>query len=221
MRNYFLACVVALGYSIALCGTARGADKYQYIVDATNRIIQLDSESASPSADDLAKAGSEACQALKQLIADPEFKRDLEKMKSNDLKTRGERASMKRDLVMFVNAFLRPEQDALRKAGINDQAVTEIRRSANMFQQFLDNNFDPQAILSALNGFQNEVCQSAVLSGKTVDIATRRALIEKWAFRIGGVAIIAVDAGSTTMTAGVSAGSIAIGAGIMTWDAPK
>jgi hypothetical protein len=203
--------------ALAVSTRAWSAEKYQYVIDATNRIVELNSQSASPSQGDLAKASALACNTLKQLLDDREFRRDLDNLKGLDEKTRGERADLKRDLALFEAAFLRPEERALIKAGLTPESVKQILWSASMLRHALDDKHDPTRILMALDKFRADVCDSAKVLEQGRDEATRRATLRTWGFRIGGIALIVSDLTFAVPTGAVSVGSVAIGTGIMAW----
>src|SRR5690349_15506428 len=203
--------------ALAVSARAWSAEKYQYVIDATNRIIELNSQSASPSQSDLAKAGTLACNTLKQLLDDREFRRDLDNAKGLDEKTRPQRADLKRDLALFEAAFLRPEETALMKAGLTPEAVKQILWSASMLRHALDDKHDPTRILMALDKFRAEVCNSAKALEQSREDTARSATLRAWGFRIGGVALIVADLAIAAPTSAVSVGSVAIGTGVMTW----
>ena len=209
---YLLTLVLAL-----VSGPAWAASKYQYVVDATNRIIELSSQSMSPSADVLAKASAEACHALTGLLKDPEFRKDLDKMDQRAPKTHEERAKLKRDLALFVGAFLRTEEEALKKAGLKKEAVKQILWSAGMLQEALDDELDLTRIITAIDKFRVEVCEAAKGIEQAQEETKRRGILRKWAFRIGGVALIVVDLTAAALTSPVAVGSVAIGTVVMSW----
>jgi hypothetical protein len=202
---------------LAVSTKAWSAEKYQYVIDATNRIVELNSQSASPSQSDLAKASELACNTLKQLLDDREFRRDLDNLKGLDEKTREQRGDLKRDLALFESAFLRSEETALVKAGLSPEAVKQILWSASMLSHALDDKHDPTRILMALDKFRADVCDSAKVLEQRREEATRRATLRTWGFRIGGIALIVAELTAAAPTAAVAVGSVAIGTGVMAW----
>jgi hypothetical protein len=206
---------------LTLAGNAWSAEKYQYVLDATRKIIDLNSQSVSPGPDEIAKASAEACNALKQLLLDKAFREDLDKMTQADAKTRERRTEIKRDLTLFVAAFLRPEEAALRKSGLTEEATKRILWSASLLQRALDDKHDPNRILTALDKFRDELCQGAKMIQESKNESTRRTTLQKWSFRIGGVAMIVVDLASAAPTGAVAVGSVAIGTAIMSWGPPQ
>jgi hypothetical protein len=196
---------------------AWAANRYQYVLDATNRIAELASRSVPPSTEDLAKASSEACFALRQLMEDREFRADLHKMTGADSKTRGERTRIKRDLSLFVAAFLRPEEEFMRKAGLKEDIIKEIIWSAAMFRNSLDDVYDPNRIIASLDSFRAHVCEEAKALQGLLDEGQRMKKLRKWVFRMGGISLIIVDVTVAWPTGPVAIGSAAIGATIASW----
>jgi VIT1/CCC1 family predicted Fe2+/Mn2+ transporter len=140
---------------------------------------------------------------------------NLEKLQGMSRDTVAKRTALKKDLTQFISAFLVPEEQILRKVGLSYEATKRILWSASMFRDALDANFEPTKVKLALASFQREVCQTAA---DLRQIRERRAQIQKWGYRIGGIVLILVDVlAANPATAPLSAGSVAIGTAVAGW----
>jgi len=207
-----LACVFA-----SSSAHSQSSDKYKYLINATNAMNAVVSQSPALDRGELIKVTSQACTALSMLLGDKQFNADLFRMGERQYVSQQQRDQLKRELDLFISQFLRVEEAWLRSAGLEERAAKEILWSAGMFRMSIDSKFDPKQILITIDKLRSEVCDGSRRLQAEEDSAKRWALARKWSFRIGGVTMIAVDVGSSVVTGPVAAGSAAIGAAVAGW----
>lgn len=182
-----------------------GQARYQYLVDATNRMMDLNSR-ADFSPKDFEATSAQACSALSLLLKDEQFGSDLAKWRGG--RSIQQRKGFKRDVSLFVNAFLLPENKQLRKAGLSEESIRQISGSAAFFKDAVDANSSPKVTLDSLQRFRNDVCGA---SSHIHTFEARKRAVGRWAVGLGVTAMIVFDLASTLPSAGVSAASVAIG----------
>jgi hypothetical protein len=202
---------------LANAAGAQAQAKYQYVVDAANRVSAFLGESPTPSAAALAKASSEMCTTLKRLLEDPLFKDDVYRLSKLATTTRKEQAQIKRDLSVFMGSFMVVEKEALLRAGLTRDAADRLLWSAAALRNDVDQERDPRLIIDDVGALRNEVCQGARAMS---DKEAKSHAVTKWAYRFGGVVLIVVDA-AASIPAPVAASSGALGAVVTTWGESK
>lgn len=195
-----------------------GQNRYPYLVDSANEMLSLNSDVSRQSTQRLAQASARACQALRVLLDDPLFMLDLDRIASTQAHSDADREELSRDLGRFVASFLSGERKLLKDAGLRDEAIDQILLSASRLQDVASAYVDPEQIYDAVRWFRDDVCEGAERLSQLVDANERNDTFRKWAFRIGGAVMVAVDVGAGPATGGVTVASTAIGAAIMTWD---
>lgn len=201
----------------ATSALAQISDKYRYLINATNEMNSVVSQSALPDRAALLKVTSQACGALSTLLDDKQFNTELFRLGDRAASSQRQREQLKRELDLFISQFLRVEEEWLRAAGLDERAAQDLLWSAGMFRMSLDAKLDPKQILNAIATLRSEVCDGSRRLQAEEDSAKRWAMVRKWSFRIGGVTLIAVDVGSSLITGPVAAGSAAIGAAVAGW----
>jgi|SRR5579864_1488694 len=197
--------------ALALAPLAAAQPKYQYVVDTTNKIFDLEYRSMDPTPAEVAEISARACQTLKRLLADPAFHADLDKAAGRARDSHKLRQDLQKNLTLFMDSFIQPEGELLKSAGVSSIAAQRILWAAAAVRDSLsdDSLVDPKIILDRIDRLTREVCSSAQ---QLSDSKKRRELIVRWGIGVGGVLLIVVDAVATVPTGGVFAASIALGA---------
>jgi hypothetical protein len=236
MKTVYYLTAIAITSSLLVVSdaVAQTPTKYGYVVDATNRIMDILSTSVEPDQKALAEATSVACMTLKRLLADQQFRADLMKISNRSASRAADRAILKHQLAMFAGEFLLPEAEALKKAGLSAIAVQELLWSATFFRDAVDNKPNGELILVAAGKLQQEICDAAkvlqqahatpqatpqaTVQGKAQTQAESRKTFTKWAYRFGGFVLIVIDVTGSIPSATVSDVSVPVGAAVMSWN---
>ena len=233
MRNLMVLLGMIAALSCAFAEEQRPA--FPYIVDGTNRITAILSESPTPSRKDLIKVSTIACDALKQLLMDQRFYEGLFAVANTMPDTAPERAKWVRDIELFNLRFLAIEQRTFERAGLDERATKSLVDALSKYRSSVSNKVDPKVMIDAMGRVKDDFCKSAVelqaLEDKAVEQAQVAALAERSAWRWKGIAVIALDVGAAAaiivgsgpagaVVAGpavtvVAGGSIAVGQDMM------
>lgn len=196
-------------------------DKYRYLIDATNKIYDLTQRSVEPEPKERAEIAARACNALKELLGDMDFIADLQRMAKATPEHKEQHTRMRRDLVSFLDAFLKPEAGLLSKAGLSGAAVFEVSSAASFLSgQALGQQPDPDKILAAIGTLRKDICAAAVTLAQAqkdeLGNIERNRRWKKLALGMGGVVVIIVDAKSAVPTGGLATASFVIGGAMLT-----
>jgi len=205
--------VIATVLSVAVAAYAE--PKYQYLTEAAKAIYDIESRTMKPTPQDTAQIATIACKALERLIRDKEFRDDLYRMADYKSKDAEIHKGMRRDLRTFMDSFLRPESDLLKKAGLSDEQATHILLSAAFFHDALDAKPDPKRILDALDRLRKDTCEVATEKAKIQEDEKQKDMrhkrIKKWSLGIAGALLIALDATAEAPSAGLATASFTLG----------
>ena len=190
---------------------AQSPDKYRYLVDATNRMMAINARATPGDPKELSQAAAQACSALGVLVKDDAFRSDLNKWGGDGFAE--QRLAFKRDFGLFVSAFLFPEREVLRRAGLSEDSVAQMLWTADYFQATLDRKVDPNKILGDLERLRSQICDGAA---KLSEAARRQdSSFRSWTFGLGAVTLIVFDVVAATPSGGVATASIAVGSAIL------
>jgi hypothetical protein len=217
--KWILAVLVA-GTIAAISAEAQPDSRYRYLMDAANRIIELSEATSVPTSEALEGAASFACRALGRLLEDPAFRADLNKIAKGSTYA-AERSALRRDLALFSSAFISWEEDALVRAGLSPTAARKLLIATAYMSQAVDDAVEPTRVITAIESARIELCAGTTRIARAQDTSQRRQLALTWALRLGGAAIIVGNAAVATPSGGFALASVAIGAGIMSWDARR
>lgn len=190
--------------------------KYPYIIYATNRMIALNSQGGSQNPQAAAEILLDACYASRQLLDDKSFREDLDQILKSRDKHLPELKELKNNLQQFALAFLSTEEEAFKNAGLSEEAIKRIMVGASLFRNRVDQQLNPDTVLDGIKQFNKEVCDKTSLESVKEE-GRRRELIEKWKYKIGGIVVIVIDIPLNGLFPGFAYGSMAIGAGMMSW----
>jgi hypothetical protein len=132
-------------------------ERYQYLIHATNRLMDLSAKGILEDRGTLVEATRQACNALQLLTTDEQFKRDVRAWAENQF--HAERNAFKRDFSLFINSFLLPERDVLRRAGLSTDAIDQILWSAAYFRDSVDARLAPETIFASLDLLRENICR--------------------------------------------------------------
>jgi hypothetical protein len=190
-----------------------------YLKNATNEIYQLENRSVEPSASELQRVATTACKALERLLQDPEFKADLDRFDKKRSKDVDVQNQIRSGLNAFINSFASPETELLLKAGISQQAASDIMLCAAFFHDSAAKAPGPVEFFSQIERLKGDICTAAEsmakAEGQKKSMTERRKLLRKWALGLGGVALAAIDVATEIETAGLATASVAFGAAVL------
>ena len=189
--------------------------QYEYLIQTTNAIHEIQNRKLQLESSELREITARACNTLRRLRNDDYFLADLNRLASLAPDYREGQVELSHDIGKFLDSFLRPELELLHSAGLSEGAVVHISIFASYFHNSLGKDIDPVTILALLESLQNDICEVATTIDTDIKTVEKQKLwrsrITKWAMGISGAAVIAVDAGATVPSAGVSAASFTIG----------
>jgi hypothetical protein len=190
-------------------------DKYKYLTETANAIFEIEGRGMVQKPEEVAEVASRACKTLERLLADKEFIDDLYRMANATAEHVEYHRQLRRDLGLFVDSFLRPENELLKKAGLTDDAANHISWSASFLHDSLGEKPDPKRILDAMDKLRADICSGAATMAKGQDDAKARVQgrkrIKKWALGIGGVTLIVVDSATSAASGGLATASFTLG----------
>lgn len=215
MKNFilllFLFFMTTQGYS----QDQKNMDKYSYLIKTTNAIFEIHSKSMDLDEEQLIEITARACNTLKRLQNDPNFKQDLEKMVSLLPDYQDQQKELSRNLTQFLDSFLRPEIELLQEAGLSETAIIIISNSQSYLHESLNETVTPEEILASLDELQNEICTAAedLNEAREERINKKRMWgnITRWAKGIGGLSVIVINAGGSVPTGTLSTASFTLG----------
>jgi hypothetical protein len=209
----------ALILSLATVFAQEKVHEYSYLVDAANKVFDIQLRSVDLNAGQLHEITTISCISLRRLQKDPNFPEDLDKLARQLRDYQNSHRALRDDLTKFMDVFLLPEIAALESAGLSDDAIAHISAAIGYVHGALGEKTDPILIRNAIEGLTKEVCDAnAKLERERQDEQNSRELrgmAIRWSMGIGGVVVLAVDAGSTAPTGGAAAASLSIGGALL------
>ncbi len=179
-------CVVTcVAFMVLTWRTAEAHSRYPYLVEATNRMLALNALGERVTASEAAAAAKQACDALGILAKDQQFASDLRKWEKDQFTD--ERLTFKRDLGLFVDAFLVPEKAILEYADLDDNARQRILMSAAAVHASIDVKINPEQILTNLERLRSYICGTAA---RLLGVPRQQELIQE--IRRLGLGLVAV-----------------------------
>jgi hypothetical protein len=207
---------------------ARALTKVEDLVSEMEASIAIGDQAAA--ANSKVKAASVACQVLRQLSEDDEFRDVLMTMQSETVVHQQEIPAYLRGEAPVTSPGNRPFRDVevslLRIAGLTEQlAQKHVDNAIAMFDaeptRALDRMTNPMILLRDLKSLQEATCQSAdLLSQGLRQQRSRQRWVKILTFGVGGTLIVAANAAGTALLGPVgiatsgAIGSAAIGAGV-------
>ncbi len=183
---------------------------YLTLISATNYVAQLRSRKEPVRPEEAATATKLACQGLMQIADDPALLRLIARGAPIGERHDGLNEALRGSLDRFIDDFLRPEIDLLRRAGLSDAAIAQIVKdgydlgSSATIGKYGDLS---AAIEKNLKIFTSEVCRAAE-AAKEIAGARNRDALTRLGRGLGAAAVIVVDAAfvSAAPEVGVVAG---------------
>ena len=191
--------------------------KYQYLIDTTNKLMDVLGRSTFQDPKELGEACARVCHTLRELLDDKRFRDDLYRIAKREDKYSEERQQLTWNLSLFVQSFLRAEEEALKKAGLSEDAVKQIVWSASLFKNAVDDELDPTRTILAIKQLHDDVCQGEKIIRETKEQSERKRMFRNWAFRLGGIALIVVDVTTLVPSGALTMGSVTIGTAVVEW----
>ena len=214
MKRNTLLIVVTMSVPIFSAWAQTKPAYLDYLKDTANEIYELEKGSLQLKPGDLERISASACKTLERLLADDDFKKDLtafDKKRSKDIALQNQ---IRHDLNSFINSFANPESGLLRKAGLSDEATTDILFSAAFFHD-APSAPDSAAILAGTDRLRRDICSAAEGIKKQQDqvksASDQLKRFRKWELGIGGLTLIVVDVAAAAETAALSTASAAVG----------
>ena len=194
---YRLLAGAALGIAVALPSAAA---PFSYLIDAANKIKEIEYSKTVLSRDDNGRIVKIACDALTRLVEDGDFKNALSDILS---KSKTDKASaLLEKLSDFNKDFLQVELDNLVRAGLDYpvdalQIATRERTKANV------KNISAIDVMKDVQTAKDSVCRMAASA-----VTEQQRKAAQWTF--GGVTLIVVDVVAALGVGAVSGGALAV-----------
>ena len=205
---------VALVVSAAVVVSAQKQSRYSYLADAVERMIAASEAAADPTPASIEAIATTGCNALTRLLDDRLFLSDLDKLAKLP-KAAQERSELKRDLALFVSSFMRVERKTLQDAGLSDKSSESLLWAVASMRSAADRDLTTKQVVEGISSLRTELCGAAreVQAARTA--GERRKLITTWAFRVGGVLVVAANGAFASPSGGVALASVGIGSAII------
>lgn len=194
----------------SLISTTHAESSLSYLGDATNAIYSLNGNS---SPEEVAKAYSQGCTALKRLSDDQSFKKALHKKAGKSGGT--EQREALQAARTFAGSFVDSESGALKQIGVSDDAAKQVLHRAYDFRKDITDKPDPNLIERDITDTRDVVCKASAQASASLQDAKNRNRWELIALGFGGVALIAADAGSEIPSGGLATASFGLGVGMV------
>jgi hypothetical protein len=210
--------------------------RYQYLVDTTNAIFEVKSQSMTLNKEQIGEIAARACRTLERLQHDEAFVADVNRLAEASKKNASYHEQLRHDLKQFVDSFLTPEEAILKQGGLSQDAINQLRQDETSFRDSLGSKADPRWLLSELGRLRTDICSAAqriaAMQSQTPgqdhgptatgqQDAENHKLLDKCALAIGGLTLIALDALSEAPSAGVATASFTLGGAIFSSVLPK
>jgi hypothetical protein len=167
---------------------------HQELIEATNQLFRLGGD-ASP--DETAKALALACRALGSTLEDAMMARQLDGLAASKPYVDSSDASQ---LAEFCRTFLRTERELLHSAGLSDGAVRSlVEAGEELLANCVSTPLNVGQLFASVHLLESRICGRARQIKKTA--LERRShmdsgrTVKRSAIGVGGVAIIAINAG--------------------------
>jgi hypothetical protein len=185
--------------------------EYRYLTQATNRLLSLCGDSSRRSAEDLAFAATQACEALKLLQKQQAFHEMLDQSARNAPATAHERAELRAELASLANSFVNAEARALKKMGHSKERVKQILWMAAGCQDAVSQEVSVRDLVGKIHDLELACCSAANELHKAHDDQSRRRRFGRITFGMAGVSVMLADLVAIPVTGATSIGSVAIG----------
>lgn len=166
----------------------------QELIEATNQLFRL---SADASPDETARVLALACRALGSTIEDSTMAQKLDNLAASSPGVDSSNASQ---LAEFCRTFLRTERELLHAAGLSDGAVRSLMEAGQeVLATCVSTPLNVGQLYASLHQLEGRVCGRARQIKRTTlhrrsGMDSRRT-VTRSAIGVGGVAVIAINAG--------------------------
>ena len=189
--------------------------KYTYLHQTTNEILQIQRSAMNMTATDAAAIATRVCKTLEVLRRDENFAKDVTDLARVSAGQSSYHRQLASDLVFFLDAFAAEEAEALRRAGLSQNAASQMMAAAATFRSALREPTNVDQLWRNIDKLRDEVCSAAKTMAKAGEDEKSRQqrwrLVRRWGLGLGGVTMIAADGLSATLTIGVSTASFTLG----------
>ncbi|MBI2187348.1 MAG: hypothetical protein HYU37_09570 [Acidobacteria bacterium] len=211
--RYFIGIMLGV-VLIAPFALAQQPRRYEYLAQATQRIIAASEATADPTPAAVETAAAAGCGALGRLLEDSAFRADLDRLSKMPRSVR-ERAELKRDLSLFISAFMRWEQKTLQDAGLDARSSESVLWAVVSLRTAADRDLSPDDVMGGIRSLRMELCGAAKEAQAARTGQERRRMLATWGARIGGALVIAANGAFASPSGGFALASVGIGAGVM------
>jgi len=172
------------------------ADRHTDLIAATNRIFQVLNSSPAPEVQSLTGAIDAGCIAITKLLADKLFHEEYEFVIGPSFISIARRVSTQSNLALFKSDFIDIEEQWLLESGLQSLVTQKILKLMPRLKKYfyLDpGSFDFNGYVSKL---KSELCDGSQRLQTIKSVSKRRAIVDEWGVKLGGVSVVAVDVSS-------------------------
>lgn len=218
LRLIHATCAVSLLLAL-VSPAASAAHPYSYLIETTNEVLAIKRRSMHMSPEDARDIATRMCKTLQMLNQDPRFAADVDRLAKVSIHSSASNEQLADNLSIFATAFGPDEAKALRDAGVDEDATIQLLMAAGAMRASLRKPLDPEELHTNIRRLTGEVCKAATTATDTIDdqraSQKRWRRIRRWGIGIGGLSLIGIDATATTLSAGASTASFALGGALV------
>jgi hypothetical protein len=190
-----------------------------YIVDATNRIEHILSETVEPNQAHLEKVFSIACHTLTRASAQADVLDDLRRLAITQKQFWAEYQEIVGNVDHFVRGFCVIEERAMIAAGLSENAAESLVQQAITLRDSIKSlTINPHQVRDDIKKLSDTSCDVArKIHEHPIQQDERRKMkkqLKRFFAGIGGIAIVGINASALAATIGLSAAGTAVSAGV-------
>lgn len=125
--------VLAVFAVLAISIPSIAQTKYTYLHQTTDEILQIQRSTMRMTATDATAIATRVCKTLEILRKDENFAKDVDDLARVSADQSSYHRQLANDLVFFLDAFATEEAEALRKAGLSQNAASQMMAAAATF----------------------------------------------------------------------------------------
>jgi hypothetical protein len=186
-----------------------------YIIEATNKIFDLLSETLEPKPEELGKIFAISCNTLRRVSAQSEFLRDVRILALRLDSHKSEFKDICENVAHFTYGFCKIEEKVLTAAGVSEKAVRSLLEQAKILRESIAiSKFSQDEVQHNIEKLRDESCGIAKDLHKIPleqrDKLRQKKRARKIAYAISGTAVMVINASPLAVTMGLSAPGSAV-----------
>jgi hypothetical protein len=186
-------------------------NRYRYVAEATNRLLQLAGDGAQVDSRTLAAAATQAEQALESLLTDPAFHALLTSSAAQSALGNADRRELEEELANLAVSFVRAEAEALKRLGHSEHEVQEILWLAASCKNLSDMPpLSHDALAGKIHNLKVACGRASAELRKGVDAKTRKNWLSRLGLGMAGISVMVADVALFPTSAATSVVSVSM-----------